>query len=269
MDKSEDNPQANKIPTNDEIVEDLVKDFEINNTVEDDNIDTKNQPSSHIPDDFERDNEESSRSNKPIPDDYIDEELLAQENSSLTEEEKLENKTKASKLKVEGNDQFRAGQYLDSIKTYTEALKLCPLEYTEDRSVYYCNRSASKIQIANNESALDDCSKAIELNDKYIRAFMRRAKLYEESSKLDESFADYKKVVELDPGNKEAYGATMRLPPLINEKNEKTKAEMLGKLKEVGNLFLKPFGLSTDNFQMQQNPDSGGYSINFKQGGKP
>jgi len=56
-----------------------------------------------------------------------------------------------------------------------------------------------------------------------------------------------------------------RLPPLIEQQKEREKDEMMGNLKNIGNTILGKFGLSTDNFMMQQDPATGSYSVNFVQ----
>jgi hypothetical protein len=59
----------------------------------------------------------------------------------------------------------------------------------------------------------------------------------------------------------------LELPARVNEAKEKEVGEMMGKLKELGNGILKPFGLSTDMFKMVQDEKTGGWSMNFGQGG--
>jgi tetratricopeptide (TPR) repeat protein len=62
-----------------------------------------------------------------------------------------------------------------------------------------------------------------------------------------------------------AADALRNLAPRLNTAREEEMAEMMGKLKGLGNSILKPFGLSTENFQFTKDPNSGGYSMNFNQ----
>ncbi|KIW99827.1 uncharacterized protein Z518_10755 [Rhinocladiella mackenziei CBS 650.93] len=67
------------------------------------------------------------------------------------------------------------------------------------------------------------------------------------------------------PDQKTVRQALMTLPPRVNEAKDKEVGEMMGKLKELGNGILKPFGLSTDNFKVVQG-EGGGYSLSFDGG---
>lgn len=45
---------------------------------------------------------------------------------------------------MKGNIEFKNGEYCESIISYSKALKICPLIYTNDRSILFANRAASK-----------------------------------------------------------------------------------------------------------------------------
>lgn len=215
---------------------------------------------------FGKEGERKSKCSGEEDDDFIDDESQRDWEKGLTEEEKLANKAKADELKAQGNELFKQGDFDKSANVYTEALRICPMEYSAERSVLFANRAAAKTKLNFKPSAIDDCTKAIEHNPMYLKALLRRATLYEEADKLDESLEDFKKILELDPANVEAKAAQVRLGPKIQERNERLKEEMMGKLKDLGNMILRPFGLSTQNFEMQQDPSTGSYSINFKSG---
>ena len=78
------------------------------------------------------------------------------------------------------------------------------------------------------------------------------------------SHVDYDKILELDPSLTSYRVKRADLTKRIDERNEKLKQEMLGKLKDVGNKILGKFGMSVDNFKMVKDPATGGYSIRFE-----
>nr|XP_036881060.1 tetratricopeptide repeat protein 1 [Manis javanica] len=191
--------------------------------------------------------------NKPDDDvnaSELDEEYLIELEKNMPDEEK---------------QVFYSLYYVAAESSYSQALQMCPSCFQKDRSILFSNRAAARMKQDKKEMAISDCSKAIQLNPSYIRAILRRAELYEKTDKLDEALEDYKSVLEKDPSVYQAREACMRLPKQIEERNERLKEEMLGKLKDLGNLVLRPFGLSTDNFQIKQDSSTGSYSINFVQ----
>lgn len=206
--------------------------------------------------------------NKPDDDvnaSELDEEYLIELEKNMPDEEKQKRREESTRLKEEGNAQFKKGDYVAAESSYSQALQMCPSCFQKDRSILFSNRAAARMKQDKKEMAISDCSKAIQLNPSYIRAILRRAELYEKTDKLDEALEDYKSVLEKDPSVYQAREACMRLPKQIEERNERLKEEMLGKLKDLGNLVLRPFGLSTDNFQIKQDSSTGSYSINFVQ----
>lgn len=106
------------------------------------------------------------------------------------------------------------------------------------------------------------------------KALLRRARARSEAGgwqNLSGAEEDYKALSAM-PGLGPADLRTVRsqlktLPPRTKAAQEKEMSEMWGKLKTLGDGILKPFGLSTNNFQMVKDENSGGYSMNFTSGG--
>lgn len=103
------------------------------------------------------------------------------------------------------------------------------------------------------------------------KALMRRARAKSQLNgwgNLQAAEEDYKLLASMDnlpPDDKRVVQKALRdLPEKIKKAREKEMAEMMGKLKDLGNGILKPFGLSTDNFKFTQDPNTGGYSMNFQ-----
>ncbi|KAL3418468.1 tetratricopeptide repeat protein 1 [Phlyctema vagabunda] len=106
------------------------------------------------------------------------------------------------------------------------------------------------------------------------KALMRRARARSEQGgwgALQGAEEDYKVLDKMDflsaADRKIVRQQLLQLPPRTKAAQEKEMGEMMGKLKQLGNGILSPFGLSTDNFQMVKDEKTGGYSMNFNGGG--
>jgi len=169
--------------------------------------------------------------------------------------------------KTKGNELFGKGKFLEALEEYTEAIDLAPLsnDFDKHRSVFYCNRAACCLELGRNEAAVEDCTRAIELDKTYIKALLRRSKAYDKLDQLEDSLADLDAVLAIDPKAPGVKAERDKMESRVKEKAEKLKDEMMGKLKDLGNSFLGYFGMSLDNFKFEQDPNTGSYSVSMKQ----
>jgi len=104
------------------------------------------------------------------------------------------------KLKAEGNDSFKAGNYEEALIKYTRAIELSDKDI--DKSTYLKNRAAVHLKKENYEKVVDDCTAALELTQNDPKALYRRCQAYEALDNVEQAYTDAKAVHNHDPKNK-------------------------------------------------------------------
>ncbi|CAG8609701.1 23303_t:CDS:2 [Gigaspora margarita] len=160
----------------------------------------------------------------------------------------------ANSYKITGNDYFAKMKYNEAIIQYEKALDTCPDERKDERAIYLGNIGACYFKLEKYKDAVDSCTKALEDSPTYTKALLHYKALQSTSSHFSTLNSQTRKQVNT---------SIQRLPPQISIIQEKEKNEMLDKLKDLGDKFLGNFGLSTKNFKMAQDPNTGSYSVQF------
>ncbi|KAG5348384.1 TOM70 protein, partial [Acromyrmex charruanus] len=96
----------------------------------------------------------------------------------------------AQKYKIAGNVHFTLGKYNEAIAQYNKAIDICPKENVDDLAIFYQNRAAAYEQLKKYNSVKADCTKALELNPKYMKALLRRARILEQLGDFEAALKD-------------------------------------------------------------------------------
>lgn len=156
-------------------------------------------------------------------------------------------------LKEKANELYREQQYLEAIEQYEKASELAddPL-----KAICFGNIGLCYFNLDEFEPALEYCDKALGLKQDYIKVRERKIKILMIQGRVKDAKEELEKG-EVAPELKK------EVEDVSAKEFEKEKTEMLSKLKDLGNTVLGKFGLSLDNFKMQQN-ENGGYNIGFQ-----
>ncbi|KAG5493356.1 hypothetical protein GH5_02100 [Leishmania sp. Ghana 2012 LV757] len=133
-------------------------------------------------------------------------------------------------------------------------------DYTLTAQVY-CNAGFCLMKLDVKEEAVHMLSEAIRHDESYVKAYIRRADCYYSMQKWSSAYGDYESYEKLG-GALDAQGRARKANSKAKVDEEMQK--MLGELKNLGNKILGNFGLSTDNFKFDKDPNTGGYSMRFE-----
>lgn len=146
---------------------------------------------------------------------------------------------------------------------YEEALGMTPVEDNVNLSIFHNNVGMCYIKIKKDNEAKKEFTKALEIRPDYVKPRAQRMKISREQEEYEQALEDAKKIEEIDPMHPGIHKQVIELEKLHKEKFEKMKNEVVGNLKNLGNMFLGKFGMSLDNFKLNQNPD-GTYNIGYE-----
>ncbi|KAH0791942.1 Tetratricopeptide repeat protein 1 [Histomonas meleagridis] len=171
-------------------------------------------------------------------------------------------------IKEEGNQNFRNKEYEKALNLYSDAIfkgELLGDELdSEIKAALYSNRAACFMSLNKVDECLSDAEHGLSLKTPYPRCRLRKYWALRKKGKANDALAELKKAIEEDPSLEASYSVEMKeVQKEADAETEKMKNEALSQLKDLGNKFLGLFGMSTDNFKFQQNPD-GGYNIQLE-----
>ncbi|GAV77161.1 LOW QUALITY PROTEIN: Metallophos domain-containing protein/TPR_1 domain-containing protein/PPP5 domain-containing protein/TPR_11 domain-containing protein [Cephalotus follicularis] len=110
------------------------------------------------------------------------------------------NFSRAEEVKNFANEAFKGHKYAQAIDLYTKAIEL-----NSQNAVYWANRAFAHTKLEEYGSAIQDASKAVEVDPKYSKAwYYRRGAAYLAMGKFKEALKDFQQVKKICPNDPDA-----------------------------------------------------------------
>jgi valyl-tRNA synthetase len=170
---------------------------------------------------------------------------------------------KALELKNVGAIFFNKNDYEKSIEKFEEALLYVPEDDLSMITILNSNIGICLMRLEKYQDSVLFFDNALAQNPNFVKAQVNRAECNYQMQKYEECLNDYEDLLKKNPKfvNLEKYQEVKRLH---QQEFEKKKEEVMGQMKDLGNKFLGMFGMSVDNFKLNQS-QNGGYNISFQQ----
>ncbi|XP_030906383.1 sperm-associated antigen 1 [Melopsittacus undulatus] len=120
----------------------------------------------------------------------------------------------AAKLKSEGNELFKSGQFGEAVFKYSEAIEYVTglgERSPDDLSILYSNRAACYLKEGNCSDCIQDCNRALELQPFSLKPLLRRAMANECMERYRQAYIDYKTVLQIDSSIQAANDSANRI----------------------------------------------------------
>ena len=108
------------------------------------------------------------------------------------------NLQKQEKVKKEATDAFASANYKEAIERFGECLELDPMNNSYNSAILF-NRATAFQKLAQNQEAIGDLNRAIELNEDYAKAYNKRGDIQLSMAEYEEAARDYERAKTLDP----------------------------------------------------------------------
>lgn len=128
---------------------------------------------------------------------------------------------RAHEIKEEGNKLFQAKDYAGALEQYENAIKLIPKSHP-DRAVFHSNRAACLMQMRpiDYETVISECTLALQVQPRFGRALLRRARAYEATGRCEMAMQDVQSLLGSDPKHGDALEIARRLRMALGPRME-------------------------------------------------